>query len=159
MRGADGQFYFLEMNTRIQVEHTITEMVTGVDLVREQILAAQGDPPSFTEADVFPRGWAIECRINAEDPGRDFAPSAGTPTRYVMPSGFGVWLQSSSQQGSLIKPSNDALISKLTTWGRTREEAIAWMERGLDDYIIEGVATTIPFHKKIMGHDAFRAGE
>jgi acetyl-CoA/propionyl-CoA carboxylase biotin carboxyl carrier protein len=159
MLDTDGQFYFLEMNTRIQVEHTITEMVTGVDLVREQILAAQGDPPSFTEADVFPRGWAIECRINAEDPGRDFAPSAGTPTRYVMPSGFGVRVESSIQQGDPIMATYDSLISKLITWGRTREEAIARMERALDDYIIEGVATTIPFHKKIMGHDAFRAGE
>jgi acetyl-CoA/propionyl-CoA carboxylase, biotin carboxylase, biotin carboxyl carrier protein len=159
MLDTDGQFYFLEMNTRIQVEHTITEMVTGVDLVREQILAAQGDPPSFTQAEVYPRGWAIECRINAEDPGRDFSPSAGTPTRYVTPSGFGVRVESSILQGDPIMATYDSLISKLIAWGRSREEAIARMERALDDYVIDGVATTIPFHKKIMRHEAYRAGE
>jgi acetyl-CoA/propionyl-CoA carboxylase, biotin carboxylase, biotin carboxyl carrier protein len=158
MLDTDGQFYFLEMNTRIQVEHTITEMVTGIDLVREQILAAMGKPPTFTREDTYPRGWSIECRINAEDPGLDFAPSAGTPTRYIMPSGFGVRVESSILEGDPIMATYDSLIAKLVTWGRTRDEAIARMERALADYTIDGVASTIPFHQKIMAHDAFRTG-
>jgi acetyl-CoA/propionyl-CoA carboxylase, biotin carboxylase, biotin carboxyl carrier protein len=159
MLAEDGNFYFLEMNTRIQVEHTITEMVTGVDLVREQLLAAMGLPPSFTQDDVYPRGWAIECRINAEDPGRDFAPSAGTPTTYQMPSGFGVRVESSIAPGDPIMATYDSLISKLITWGQTRDEAIARMSRALADYRIEGIASTIPFHQKIMAHEAFRSGQ
>ncbi len=159
MLDADGKFYFLEMNTRIQVEHTITEMVTGVDLVREQILAAMGEGPSFAKADVYPRGWSIECRINAEDPGRDFAPSAGTPTAYEMPAGFGVRVESAIAPGDPIMPTYDSLISKLVTWGRTRDEAIARMTRALADYRIEGIASTIPFHQNIMAHDAFRRGD
>lgn len=159
MLDADGKFYFLEMNTRIQVEHTITEMVTGVDLVREQIIAAMGQPASFTKADTYPRGWSIECRINAEDPGRDFAPSAGTPTAYEMPAGFGVRVESAIQPGDPIMANYDSLISKLVTWGRTRDEAIDRMARALADYRIEGIASTIPFHQKIMAHEAFRRGE
>lgn len=158
MLDSDGQFYFLEMNTRIQVEHTITEMVTGVDLVREQILAAMGDGPSFSQQDVYPRGWSIECRINAEDPGRDFAPSAGKPSRYVEPAGFGVRVESSIGTGDPIMANYDSMIAKLITWGRTRDEAISRMSRALSDYGIEGVVTTIPFHQNIMAHDAFRAG-
>jgi acetyl-CoA/propionyl-CoA carboxylase biotin carboxyl carrier protein len=134
-------------------------MVTGVDLVREQIIAAMGMSPTFAKDDTYPRGWSIECRINAEDPGRDFAPSAGTPTVYEMPAGFGVRVESAIQPGDPIMANYDSLIAKLISWGRTRDEAIARMSRALADYRIEGIASTIPFHQKIMAHEAFRSGE
>lgn len=159
MLDGDGTFYFLEMNTRIQVEHTVTEMITGVDLVREQILAAMGQAPTISDADLVPRGWSLQCRINAEDPGREFAPSAGTLGRYEAPAGFGVRVESAIGQGDPIMVNYDSMIAKLVTWGRTRDETIDRMLRSLDDYRIEGVATTIPFHRNVLSNDAFRAGD
>jgi acetyl-CoA/propionyl-CoA carboxylase, biotin carboxylase, biotin carboxyl carrier protein len=155
----DGGFYFLEMNTRIQVEHPVTELVTGIDLVKEQIRVAAGWPLSFAQADVEPRGHAIECRINAEDPGRNFAPAPGTLTAYQEPAGFGVRVESAMEAGAAILPQYDSMIAKLAVWGRDRDEAIDRMARALADFHIAGVATTIPFHRNVMAHPAFRAGE
>jgi acetyl-CoA/propionyl-CoA carboxylase biotin carboxyl carrier protein len=156
---ADGRFYFLEMNTRIQVEHTITEMVTGIDLVKEQLRIGLGQPLSFSAGEVAPRGHAIQCRINAEDPGRDFAPSPGLLTGYKEPGGIGVRVDSAMRQGSAVLPTYDSMIAKLIVWGRDRGEAIARMQRALSEFAIEGVATTIPFHQNVMAHDVFARGE
>ncbi len=155
----DENFYFLEMNTRIQVEHTITEMVTGIDLVKEQLRVAQGEPLSFSAASIQPRGHAIECRINAEDPLREFSPSPGMINRYQVPAGLGVRVDSAVEDGDEISPAFDSMIAKLITWGRDRPEAIARMERALIDYHIEGVATTIPFHLVVMRSEPFQAAE
>lgn len=156
---ADGSFYFLEMNTRIQVEHTVTEMVTGIDIVREQIRTAMGLPLGFSRDDLYPRGWSIECRINAEDAARQFAPATGTITKYVAPSGFGVRVDSALVQGDQILPAYDSMIAKLVVWARDRDLAIVRMRRALRDYQIEGVPTTIPFHERMLEHGAFRSGE
>ena len=153
-----GDFYFLEMNTRIQVEHTVTEMVTGIDLVREQIEVAVGKNLSFTVDDVKPNGWSIECRINAEDAGRDFAPTPGTVSRYVEPVGFGVRVDGALGQGDAVLPQYDSLIAKLVTWGRTRDEARSRMMRSLNDFQIVGPATTIPFHLNLLVHPEFMVG-
>jgi acetyl-CoA/propionyl-CoA carboxylase biotin carboxyl carrier protein len=153
----DGSFYFLEMNTRIQVEHTVTEMVTGIDLVKEQIRVAEGHPLSFGGEARQTHGWAIECRINAEDPGRDFAPTPGTITEYREPAGFGVRVDSAMMPGGTIHAGYDSLIAKLVTWGRDRAEAVARMERCLADYVIEGVPTTIPFDRKALADPGFLA--
>jgi len=134
-------------------------MVTGIDLVREQILVAQGEPLSFAEADVAPRGWAIECRINAEDAGRDFAPAPGVIVRYREPVGFGIRVDGAVGEGDAILPQYDSLIAKLVAWGRTRDEAISRMRRALDDFRIEGPPTTIPFHQNLMAHPAFMRGD
>ncbi|MFZ5596581.1 MAG: acetyl-CoA carboxylase biotin carboxylase subunit [Bacillota bacterium] len=152
-------FYFIEMNTRIQVEHPITEMITGIDLVKEQIAIAAGEKLSISQEDVNIRGWAIECRINAEDPSRNFAPSPGTISRYSVPGGPGIRVDSAAYQGWKVPQHYDSLIGKLIAWGRDRDEAIARMRRALDEYIIEGVATTIPFHKKVLDNAFFRRGE
>lgn len=150
-----GSFYFLEMNTRIQVEHTVTEMVTGVDLIKEQLRVAQGLPLSFRNEVQETRGWAIECRINAEDPGRDFAPTPGTIRRYHEPAGFGVRVDSAMTAGSTIHAGYDSMIAKLVTWGRDREEALTRMSRCLREYVIEGVPTTIPFHLSALAEESF----
>jgi acetyl-CoA/propionyl-CoA carboxylase biotin carboxyl carrier protein len=155
----DGSFYFLEMNTRIQVEHTVTEMVTGVDLVREQIQVAMGEPLSFTTADLGPRGWSIECRVNAEDAGRDFAPGPGTITKYAEPVGFGVRVDAALGLGDSVLPAFDSMIAKVVTWGRDRDEARHRMIRALSDYCIEGVPTTIPFHLNVLRSETFAAGD
>jgi acetyl-CoA/propionyl-CoA carboxylase, biotin carboxylase, biotin carboxyl carrier protein len=151
----DLSFYFLEMNTRIQVEHTITEETTGIDLVREQLLVAAGNPLSFSEADVAPRGHVIQCRINAEDAGRGFAPSPGTVTDYQEPGGFGVRVDSAMEPGAEILPTYDSLIAKLVVWGRDRTEAIQRMRRALSEFRVEGVPTTIPFHQRVLANDEF----
>lgn len=151
----DGAFYFLEMNTRIQVEHTVTEMVTGIDLVKEQILVADGAPLSFGREVRATHGWAIECRINAEDPGRDFTPMPGTISAYREPAGFGVRVDSAMVPGGSIHAGYDSLIAKLVTWGRDRDEAIARMQRCLADYVIEGVPTTIPFAQRALADPGF----
>lgn len=155
---ATGTYAFLEMNTRIQVEHTVTEMVTGIDLVREQIAVAMGHPLSFTADDVRPRGSAIECRINAEDAGRDFAPTPAQVERYREPAGLGIRVDSALAQGDAVMPQFDSMIAKLLAWGRTREEAISRMMRALGDFEIRGPATTIPFHLSVMEHGDFRDG-
>lgn len=154
-----GEFHFLEMNTRIQVEHTVTEMVTGIDLVREQVQVAQGQPLSFTASDVDPRGWAIECRVNAEDAGRDFAPAPGRIVACVEPVGFGVRVDAAVGTGDEVLPAYDSLISKVVVWGRNREEARTRMIRSLMDYRIEGLPTTIPFLVNVLRSDAFAAGD
>lgn len=153
-----GEFYFLEMNTRIQVEHTISEMVTGIDLVKEQIRVANGLPLSFDQDDLQPNGWAIEARINAEDAGRNFAPVSGVVTTYREPTGFGVRIDAALREGGSVAPEFDSLIAKLVVWGRDRDEALSRLRRTLDEYVIEGVPTTIPFHVNVAGHPEFEMG-
>jgi acetyl-CoA/propionyl-CoA carboxylase biotin carboxyl carrier protein len=153
-----GTFAFLEMNTRIQVEHPVTEMTTGVDLVREQLLVAGGAPLSFTAADVMPRGHAIECRINAEDPGRGFAPVPGTISRFRAPAGMGVRVDTAAESCFRILPAYDSLIAKVVAWDRTRPEAIARMRQALDELDVVGVPTTCEFHLRLLDHPAWADG-
>ena len=155
---SNGDFYFLEMNTRLQVEHPITEMVTGVDLAKEQILIASGEDLDYSQSDMTIRGWAIECRINAEDPLGDFVPSPGRISRYRSPGGPGIRVDSGVYNSYVIPPYYDSLISKLVAHGRNREEAIARMERALYEYIIVGVKTNIIFHKAVLKNGRFRSG-
>lgn len=155
----DGRFYFMEMNTRIQVEHAVTELVTGIDLVKEQIRIAAGEPLRYKQEDVRIRGWAIECRINAEDPCRDFIPCPGTITEYHQPGGFGLRVDSAAHSGCTILPFYDSMIGKLIAWGENREEAIQRMQRALDEFTISGIASTIPFHKAVLQHPSFLKGE
>ncbi len=143
-------YYFLEMNTRIQVEHPVTEMVTGYDLIKHQILVAAGEPLAFRQEDVKPEGHAIEVRINAEDWERDFAPSPGKISMYVSPSGKGVRVDSHCYAGYTIPPNYDSMIAKLIVHGDTRTEALRFLEQALSEYIIEGIKTTIPFHQRLI---------
>lgn len=152
-------FYFLEVNTRVQVEHPITEFVTGIDIVKEQILIASGQPLSFAQEDVLPRGHAIECRINAEDPFKNFMPSPGTVTVYKEPQMPWVRVDSACYTGYQILPFYDSLLAKLVVWGRTRDEAIARTRLALREFHIAGVSTTIPFHLMLLDDPAFRAGD
>ncbi|HLR41253.1 MAG TPA: acetyl-CoA carboxylase biotin carboxylase subunit [Virgibacillus sp.] len=152
-------FYFMEMNTRIQVEHPITEMVTGVDLIKEQIKIANNEKLSLTQADVEFEGWAIECRINAENPFKDFMPSPGEIEMYLPPGGLGVRIDSAAYPGYTIPPYYDSMIAKVISYGSTREEAVTRMKRALDEFIVEGIYTTIPFHRLIMDHDVFVKGD
>jgi pyruvate carboxylase subunit A len=154
-----GKFYFLEMNTRLQVEHPITEMITGIDLVKEQLKIAMGEELSYSQEDIKINGHAIECRINAEDPLKDFAPAPGRIRRYRSPGGPGVRVDSGIHMGYTIPPYYDSMISKLVVWDRTRREAINRMRRALYGYIITGVKTNIPFHKAVMNSEAFQKGE
>lgn len=156
--GPDGQFYFMEMNTRIQVEHPVTELVTHVDLIKEMIRVAEGEPLSFAQQDIHTDGWAIECRINAEDPARNFMPSPGTISFYLPPGGLGVRVDSAAYPGYTISPHYDSMIAKLIVWGNTREEAIQRMKRALSEFAIEGITTTIPFHLKLLEHNRFLEG-
>jgi acetyl-CoA/propionyl-CoA carboxylase biotin carboxyl carrier protein len=153
----DGKFYFLEMNTRIQVEHTVTEEVTGIDLVREQLRVAAGNPLSFTQDSVQPRGHSIQVRINAEDPGRDFAPAPGRVTKLRFPDGLGVRVDAAIEEGLSISPRYDSMIAKLVVWGRDRAEAIARIRRALAETVVEGVPTTIPFDLNVMNEPEFAA--
>lgn len=154
-----GNFYFLEVNTRLQVEHGITEMVTGIDIVREQIRIACGKKLELSQKDIVIDGHAIECRINAEDPFNDFAPSPGKILRYRSAGGPGVRVDSGVHTGYTISPYYDSMISKLCVWARTRDVAIARMERALYEYVVVGVKTNIPFHKAVMRNPAFRKGD
>ncbi|NWN94379.1 MAG: acetyl-CoA carboxylase biotin carboxylase subunit [Bacillus sp. (in: Bacteria)] len=149
------KFYFMEMNTRIQVEHPVTEMVTGVDLVKEQILVASGEPLSLKQDEVTWNGWAIECRINAENPEKNFMPSAGKINFYLPPGGIGIRAESAVYPGYSIPPYYDSMIAKLIAYGATRDEAIARMRRALSEYAVEGVHTTIPFHQRLLEHEVF----
>jgi len=153
------RFYFLEMNTRLQVEHLITEMVTGVDIVKEQIKIAAEEELAYKQDDIVMRGHAINCRINCEDPYNDFVPCPGTVTRYHAPGGHGIRVDSALYSGYATPVFYDSLIAKLATWGINRDEAIQRMKNALDEYEIEGVETTIPFHKKILNDEYFRRGE
>ncbi|HEY5650483.1 MAG TPA: acetyl-CoA carboxylase biotin carboxylase subunit [Acidimicrobiia bacterium] len=151
-----GEFYFLEMNTRLQVEHTVTEMVTGVDLVREQLLVASGEPLSVTE--VTPEGHSIEFRINAENPFSNFTPSPGTITEYREPSGIGVRVDGWVGSGTKVSQYYDNLVAKLIVWAPDRDQAIDRGRRALEEYVVHGIATTIPAHLQVLAHDDFRSG-
>lgn len=157
--GQDGCFYFMEMNTRIQVEHPVTEMITNVDLIKEMISVAEGNPLSFKQEDLSINGWAIECRVNAEDSERNFMPSAGNIPFYLPPGGPGVRVDSAVYPGYTISPHYDSMIAKLIVWGATREEAIARMKRALSEFEIDGIRTTIPFHMKLLNHPKFVNGD
>ncbi|RYM06018.1 acetyl-CoA carboxylase biotin carboxylase subunit [Sporolactobacillus sp. THM7-7] len=154
-----GAFYFMEMNTRIQVEHGVTEWVTGIDLVKEQIRIASGEPLPVRQSDVHLTGHAIECRINAENPEKNFMPSSGRVETYLPPGGPGVRIDSAVYQGYFIPPYYDSMVSKVMTFGKDREEAIAIMQRALGEYVIEGIHTTIPFHARLLSHPVFRSGK
>ena len=154
----EGNFFFSEMNTRIQVEHPVTEMITRIDLVQEQIRVAAGEPMSFEQDDVRVHGHAIEVRVNAEDPEHDFRPSAGVITDVHWPGGPGIRVDSHVYAGYRIPPNYDSLVAKIIAWAPTREAAIARMERALRETVIEGVKTTIPFHMKVLDNAFFRRG-
>ncbi|MBD3367847.1 MAG: acetyl-CoA carboxylase biotin carboxylase subunit [Candidatus Eisenbacteria bacterium] len=154
----DGSFYFMEMNTRIQVEHPVTELVTGVDLIKEQLRVASGDALPFGQDDVEIRGHAIECRINAEDPEHDFAPRPGHVSDFYVPGGPGIRVDTHVYSGYDIPPYYDSMIAKLLSYGNTRDEAIARMRRALDEFVIDGLPTTIPFHRTMMEDADFVSG-
>ncbi|MET0364834.1 MAG: acetyl-CoA carboxylase biotin carboxylase subunit [Sphingobium sp.] len=154
----NGEFYFIEMNTRLQVEHPVTELITGVDLVREQIRIAEGKPLSVEQKDLEFHGHAIECRINAEDP-RTFAPSPGKVTQYHVPGGMHVRVDSGLYQGYVVPPYYDSMIGKLIVYGRTREGALMRLRRALEEYVIEGMKTTIPLHQALIEDPDIQNGD
>ncbi|TMW73748.1 acetyl-CoA carboxylase biotin carboxylase subunit [Alteribacter natronophilus] len=154
-----GDFYFMEMNTRIQVEHPVTEMVTGIDLIKEQILVASGQKLAHSQEDVTFNGWSMECRINAENPDKNFMPSPGKVEMYLPPGGLGVRVDSAVYPGYTITPFYDSMVAKVITYGETRDEAIARMKRALGEFVIEGVDTTIPFHLRLLDHEVFVSGD
>ncbi len=154
---ATGSFYFIEMNTRIQVEHPVTEMITGIDLIREQIRVAAGEALGYRQDDVRLSGHALECRVNAEDP-VTFAPSAGRVTAWIPPGGFGVRVDSHLMAPYVVPPFYDSLLAKIIVHGGDRAEAIERMRRALAETIVEGVKTTIPFHLKVLADPAFVEG-
>ena len=151
----DGKFYFLEMNTRVQVEHPVTEMVTGIDIIKEQIFIAFSGNTALKQTDINPRGHAIECRINAEDASKNFQPSPGTITMCHQPSGFRTRVDGSIYQGYKITPYYDSMVCKLICQGRNRQEAIQRMLRSLDEFVLDGITTTIDLHKKLLNHKKF----
>lgn len=155
----DKNFYFMEMNTRIQVEHPITEAVTGVDLVREQLLIASGEKLEYTQDDIHLTGHAIECRINAENPSENFRPSPGVINSLYTPGGFGIRIDSAVYQGYEITPYYDSMIAKLIVHGKTREEAIAKLRWSLSEFIVDGVSTNIDFHLKLIRREEFLKGD
>ena len=155
----DGVFYFLEMNCRLQVEHPVTEMITGVDIVKEQLRIASGRKLRYRQEDIQWRGWALECRILAEDPYNDFMPSAGRIEWLHEPTGPGVRVESGIYEGFVITPHYDPLISKLVVWGETRGEALLRMRRALEEYRVMGVNTNIPFHQQILNDTRFIGGQ
>lgn len=154
----DHKFYFMEMNTRIQVEHPVTELVCGLDLVREQIRLAAGEPLGYSQSEICCNGWAMECRVNAEDP-ETFLPSPGQISFYRPPGGFGVRLDSALFSGYIVSPYYDSLIAKVLVHAQTREEAMARMKRALEEFEVHGVKTTIPFHLRVLAHPDFQKGE
>ena len=153
------KFYFMEMNARIQVEHPVTELVTGIDLVKEQIKIASGEKLKIAQDEVSINGHAIECRINAEDPQKNFTPTPGKITAFHMPGGPGIRVDTHLYDNYTVPPYYDSLLAKLIAWGQEREEALSRMQRALDEFIIEGVPTTILFHRKILDNAFFRRGE
>jgi acetyl-CoA carboxylase biotin carboxylase subunit len=154
-----GDFYFIEVNARIQVEHTVTEMVTGIDLIHQQLRLAAGEPLEITQEDVVMKGHCIECRINAEDPDKDFQPAPGKVDLFVPPGGPGIRVDSHVYSGYRIPPHYDSMIAKLLSWRPTRAEAIGTMMRALDEFVIQGTPTTISILRRILNHSDFRAGE
>jgi len=153
-----GDFYFIEVNARIQVEHTVTEMVTGIDLIQQQLLLAAGETLPWKQEDVKTMGHCIECRINAEDPDKDFQPSPGLVDLFVPPGGPGVRVDSHVYSGYRIPPHYDSMIAKVLAWRPTRDEAIRTMIRALDEFVIQGPPTTIPLQRRILSHSDFKAG-
>jgi pyruvate carboxylase subunit A len=154
----DGRYYFIEMNTRIQVEHTITEQITAIDLVRSQITIAAGQPLEIHQWDVTLQGHAIQCRINAEDPRNQFRPCTGTITAYYSPGGIGVRIDGAVYKDYTLPPYYDALLAKLVVRGRTWEETVSRAHRSLEEYVLRGIKTTIPFMMRIMEDPDFQAG-
>lgn len=155
-----GAFYFMEMNTRVQVEHPVTEQITGTDIIKEQLRIASGEPMSCADRAPFsPNGHAIEFRINAEDPANGFRPCPGAITRFDVPGGPGIRVESYVAAGSVISPFYDSMVAKLIVWGQDRDEALARGRRALDEFKIEGIATTIPFHKRVLDSEIFQRGE
>jgi len=152
-------FYFIEMNTRIQVEHPVTELVTGIDLIKEQIRIAAGEHLALTQEQVTINGWAMECRLNAEDPAQDFRPSPGLITEYIAPGGPGVRIDSAAYPGYAVPPYYDSMVAKLIVWAPNREQAIDRMNRALSEFVVGGIKTTIPFHIKVLHNAFFRKGE
>ena len=152
------EFYFLEMNTRLQVEHPVTEEVTGVDLVQAQLRVASGEPLPWAQHEIVQRGASIECRIYAEDPAKNFLPSPGRITRLVLPEGPGIRLECGVAEGVEVSVHYDPLLAKLVATGATRTQAIARLEGALDGFVVEGVKTVIPFHRRVLASDAFKAG-
>lgn len=155
----DKNFYFIEMNTRLQVEHTITEEITGIDIVKEMISISSNRRLSFTQDDIELRGSAIECRINAEDPRNNFIPTNGRITAYYSPGGFGVRIDGNVYIGYIVSPYYDSMLAKLTVWGRTWDEVVSRAARSLDEFVIRGVKTTIPFYREIIRDESFKKGE
>ena len=151
----------MEINARIQVEHPVSELVTGIDLIREQIRVAAGEPLSVEQSDIQMRGHAIECRVNAEDPDHDFAPAAGKLDTYLAPGGPWTRVDSHCYPGWTVSPFYDSLIAKLIVWAPDRPSAIERMDRALGEFVVEGrgVKTTIPFHRRVLAHPRFRAGD
>ena len=154
----DGNFYFIEVNARIQVEHPVTELISGVDLIKAQIRIAAGEPLAMTQDDIVPRGHAIECRINAEDPAKNFQPSPGRIQRLIAPGGFGVRWESHTHSGYTVSPYYDSMIGKLLVHQPTRDEAIATMLRALAELKVDGIQTTQPLHEEVLSHTAFVEG-
>jgi acetyl-CoA carboxylase biotin carboxylase subunit len=154
----NGEFYFIEMNTRLQVEHPVTEMISGIDLVREQIRVANGDGLSFQQDQVRLHGHAIECRINAEDP-QTFVPSPGLVKNYVAPGGMHVRVDSGLYTGYRVPPYYDSMIAKLIVYGTTRERCIMRLNRALEEFVVEGMKTTVPLHQRIARDPEFLAGD
>jgi acetyl-CoA carboxylase biotin carboxylase subunit len=153
------KFYFIEVNTRIQVEHPVTEMVTGHDLIKWQLKIASGETIKLRQKDIKHTGVAIECRINAEDPKNNFAPSSGTITRFILPGGPGVRVDTHVYSGWTVSPNYDSMIAKLIVYQKTREEAIATMKRALGEFIVEPIKTTIPACLDIVSHNLFAKGQ
>lgn len=153
------KFYFMEMNTRIQVEHPVTEMVTGIDIIKEQFRIAAGEALTYRQEDIEIKGWALECRINAEDPDCDFLPSPGQVGQYIVPGGPGIRVDSSVYSGYHIPPFYDSMVAKLIAWGKNRDEAIQRMKRALLEFEVENIRTTIPFHLEVLDNAFFRKAE
>lgn len=152
-------FYFMEMNTRVQVEHPVTEWITGIDIVKQQILVASGERLAIKQEDVKLTGWAIECRINAENPEKNFMPAPGEIKFYLPPGGNGVRVDSAAYPNYKIPPYYDSMVAKVICYGETRDEAIATMKRALGEFAIEGIPTTIPFHLRVLDHEVFQSGD
>ncbi len=153
------EFYFIEMNTRIQVEHPITEEITGIDLIKQQIKIAEGDPLEIKQEDIKKYGHCIECRINAEDPSNNFTPTPGKIAQFIVPGGPGVRIDSGVYPGYTIPPYYDSMVAKLIVWGKNRKEAISRMKRALREFIVEGIKTTIPFHQEVFKNSTFLSGQ
>jgi acetyl-CoA carboxylase biotin carboxylase subunit len=155
----DGEFYFMEMNTRIQVEHPVTEEVTKLDLIKAQIAVTAGDPLPWKQSEIVFQGHALECRVNAESPERNFRPSPGLVKYFHAPGGPGVRVDSHVYSGYVVPPHYDSMVAKIICWGRDREESMARMRRALLEIVIEGIDTTIPLHRRILADETFRRGD